>query len=230
MALGRNGVNLETLPVVQREQLQSHMPNGMVGEIRRHIGDADAPVCASGIGRRQGRQLAGLMQRFAMQGIDAIRRAQQQGRRHRHEQRAIGEIGQHAPFAHTLHVAIDDRQETAGPFLGFLEVAFLQAGLQLHVEGDQIFRLRRQHHFLGFAGALAVEALGGNSEIDPGLDHARIELDGLFVSDDRLLVAAHLAQCGAEREMSERVVGTYGDGPLRHFTGLGQTAGGPQQG
>ena len=55
-ALRGDGMHLEPVAVMQREQLQRHMADRMVGEIGRHIGDADAPRRVGGIGRRQGRQ------------------------------------------------------------------------------------------------------------------------------------------------------------------------------
>ena len=65
--MGRDGMDLEALAVMVGEELQGDMAHRMVGEVRRHIGDADlAPrgvrIGRGRIGRRQGRQLAELGQ------------------------------------------------------------------------------------------------------------------------------------------------------------------------
>ena len=51
-ALSRDRMDLESLPIVQREELQGHVAHRVIGKIRRHIGNSNAPAGGTGIGGR----------------------------------------------------------------------------------------------------------------------------------------------------------------------------------
>ena len=71
-AMGRDRVDLEALAIMGRKEAERHMADGMIGEVRRHIGEPDLASRGRWIGRRRGRQAAELGERALVELVDAV--------------------------------------------------------------------------------------------------------------------------------------------------------------